>query len=216
MLEAMMNRETSKEGLLKSLPLVTETLTIRRWTRDDVDRFSGWPGYEFPYEAFDFSFRDMDSVERDRVYRDREARPDAIILAVDGDAGASLAYVALYGIDWPNRQVRNFGLRVHPHQCGRGIGTAVLQAVTRCLFQSGMCQVSVDVAASNERAVRCYEKVGFIKTGTVWRDAPDLADEDLSTPRYDFLRPHARMVKGLPQLRFWLMESTATQPRVPE
>jgi hypothetical protein len=99
MLEAMMTRKPSKERLVESLPLVTEGLTIRRWTRDDVGRFAEWPGYGFPYEAFDFGFRAMDPTERDRVYRDREARPDAIILAVDGDAGACLAYLVLYGID---------------------------------------------------------------------------------------------------------------------
>jgi RimJ/RimL family protein N-acetyltransferase len=211
-LEVTMAREPSKERLVDSLPLVTGGLTIRCWTRDDVDRFAQWPGYEFPYEAFDFSFRNMDSVERDRVYREREARPDAIILAVDSDAGACKAYLALHGIDWADRQVRNFGFRVHPNQCGRGTGTAILQAVTGWLFQGGLSRVSVDVAASNERAVRCYEKVGFVITETVWRDAADLAEVDLSTPRYAFLRPHVRMGKDLPQLRFWLMESTATEP----
>jgi RimJ/RimL family protein N-acetyltransferase len=174
--------------------------------------FARWPGYGFPYETFDFGFRAMDSTERDRVYRDLEARPDAMILAVNGDAGVCLACLAMHGIHWANRQVRNFGLRVHPHRCGRGIGTAILQAVTCWLFQGGMSSVSVDVAASNARAVRCYEKVGFVRTDTLWRDAADLADKDLSTPQYAFLRPHVRMAKGLPQLRFWLMELTATEP----
>lgn len=90
-----MSQELPKERLAEALPLVNEDLTIRRWTRGDVDRFAQWPGYGFPYEVFDFSFRNMDSIERDQVYRDREARPDAIILAVDGDAGRSLAYLAL-------------------------------------------------------------------------------------------------------------------------
>jgi RimJ/RimL family protein N-acetyltransferase len=210
-----MSQEPSKASLIESLPLVTEVLTIRRWTRDDVGRFAEWPRYEFPYEAFDFSFRDMDPIERDRAYRDREARPNAIILAVDGDAGASLAYLALHGIDWVTRQVHNFGCRVHPDWCGRGIGTKILEAVTCWLFRGGMSSVSVDVAASNARAVRCYEKVGFVRTGTLWRDAADLADKDLSAPRYAFLRPHVRIMKDSPQLRFWLMELTATGPRVP-
>ena len=210
-----MTREPSKKRLVGSLPLVTGGLTIRRWMRGDVDMFAEWPRYEFPYEAFDFSFRNMDSIEHDQLYRDRETRPDAIILAVDSDTCASLAYVALHRIDWTNRQVHNFGCRVHPHWCGRGIGTAVLQAVTYWLFQGGMSSVSVDVAASNARAVRCYEKLGFVKAGTVWRDAADLADKDLSTAQYAFLRPHVRMVQDLPQLCFWLMELTATGPRVP-
>lgn len=204
-----MTQEPSKEMLVESLPLVNEDLTIRRWTREDVDRFAQWPRYRFPYEAFDFGFRAMDPTERDRVCRDREARADAIILAVDGNAGTSLAYLALHGIDWAKGQVRNFGFRVHPHLCGRGVGTRILRTVTCWLFHGGMSLIQVDVAASNARAVRCYERVGFVGTDTLWRDAADLADKDLSTPRYAFLRPHVRMAKGLPQLRFWLMELTA-------
>lgn len=211
-LEAMMSREPSKEGLAGSLPLVAGDLTIRLWTRGDVDRFAEWPKYEFPYDAFDLSFRTMDSVERDRAYREREARPDSMVLAVDSDTQASLAYIALHRIDWANRRVGNFGFRVHPHHCGRGMGTAILQAVVAWLFRGGMSSVSVDVAASNARAVRCYEKAGFVRRGTVWRDAADLADVDLSTPRYAFLRPHVRNVEGLPQLRFWLMEASAPSP----
>jgi RimJ/RimL family protein N-acetyltransferase len=211
-----MTQNLAKERLVDSLPVVTGGLTIRRWTRNDVDRFARWPGYEFPFEVFNLSFRNMDSVERDRVYRDREARPDAIILAVDSDACPCRAYLALHGIDWAKGQVHNFGFRVHPHQCGRGAGMAILQAVTGWLFQSGMSRVSVDVAASNERAVRCYEKAGFVITEAVWRDAADLADRDLSAPRYAFLRPHVRMGKDLPQLRFWLMEAKATESRVPD
>jgi RimJ/RimL family protein N-acetyltransferase len=155
----------------------------------------------------------MDPTDRDQLYRDREARPDAIILAVDGEAGACLAYLALHGIDWAKGRVRNFGFRVHPLRCGRGLGTRILRAVTRWLFQGGMSSVSVDVAASNARAVRCYEKAGFTTTETLWRDAADLADKDLSGPRYAFLRPHIREAKGLPQLRFWLMQLTAAEPQ---
>lgn len=204
-----MSRDPSRARLVGSLPHTTEGLTIRPWARDDVDRFARWPRYDFPYEAFGFSFCDMAATERDRVYRDREARPDAIILAVDGEPEASLAYLALHGIDWANRQVRNFGFRVHPHHCGRGVGTRILRTATCWLFQGGISSIQVDVAASKARAVRCYEKVGFAGTRTVWREAADLADEDLSSPRYAFLRPHVRMAKGLPQLRFWVMELTA-------
>jgi RimJ/RimL family protein N-acetyltransferase len=207
--ESMMSQELSKEGLAESLPLVSEDLTIRRWTRGDVDRFAQWPRYGFPYESFDLRFRDMASAERDQVYHDREARADAVILAVDGSAGRSLAYLALHGIDWPHRQVRSFGFRVHPHWCGRGVGTRILRAVISWLFRAGTSSVSVDVAASNPRAVRCYEKVGFVRADTLWRRAPDLANKDLSSPRYAFLRPHVRVVKGSPQLCFWLMELTA-------
>ena len=210
-----MDQDPSKEKLVASLPIVAGRLTIRCWARADVDRFAAWPGYGFPYDAFDLSFRDMDASERDRVYRDRAARPETIILAGDNDAHLSLVYLALHGIDWVTRQVHNFGFRVHPHHCGRGFGTAFLQAVTDWLFQNRMDRVSVDVAASNGPAVRCYEKVGFVRVGIEWRDAADLVGRDLSAPRYAFLRPHIRILEDRAQLRFWLMSLEAPEPRSP-
>jgi RimJ/RimL family protein N-acetyltransferase len=134
-----------------------------------------------------------------------------MVLAVDSEALVSLAYLALHGIDWTHGRVGSFGIRVHPDRCGQGVGTAILQAVVAWLFRGGMSTISVDVAASNARAVGCYEKAGFVRRETVWRDAADLVGIDLSSPRYAFLRPHVRNVQGLPQLRFWLMEAVVRE-----
>jgi RimJ/RimL family protein N-acetyltransferase len=78
--------------------------------------------------------------------------------------------------------------------------------VTTWCFNSSLRVLRLDVAASNLRAIRCYEKVGFVKVGETWRQAPDLVDADLAAARYDFLRPHVRTDKPIPELRFWLME----------
>jgi ribosomal protein S18 acetylase RimI-like enzyme len=64
----------------------------------------------------------------------------------------------------------------------------------------------LDVAASNARAIRCYEKVGFVRTGEMWRDASNLNDVDMNEPRYDFIRPHIRKHGGEVKLCFWVME----------
>ena len=57
---------------------------------------------------------------------------------------------------------------------------------------------------SNARAMRCYEKVGFVRTGEFWRDAGNLVD--LREPQYDFMWPHLREQGGRIELRFWTME----------
>jgi RimJ/RimL family protein N-acetyltransferase len=69
-----------------------------------------------------------------------------------------------------------------------------------------MTRWRLDVAASNARAVRCYEKVGFVRTGELWRDASHLVAADLGAARYDFLRPHLRGKGSQLELRFWVME----------
>jgi ribosomal protein S18 acetylase RimI-like enzyme len=71
--------------------------------------------------------------------------------------------------------------------------------------------VSLDVAASNARAIRCYEKVGFETVGEIWRSAPDFAGVDLTSEQFAFVAPHVRYVGDAPQLRFLVMRSSRAQ-----
>ena len=68
--------------------------------------------------------------------------------------------------------------------------------------------IGVDVAASNSRSIRCYEKVGFYEIGGTWREANDLKDVDITNAQYDFIRPHLRQEDDIHWLRFLFMEIT--------
>lgn len=67
-----------------------------------------------------------------------------------------------------------------PYQ-GRGLGTDAVRTMARHLIDDrGHHRITIDPAAHNERAIRCYEKVGFKRVGImreywldpegVWRD----------------------------------------------
>ena len=196
----------TKEEMLRALPVVHGDLTIREWTRRDVDLLASWPAYPFPYEEFRFSFAQMDSAERDELFRARQEKPDTIVLVVDHRRQPAIGYIALRSIDWETGTIGNLGFRVHPGWCGRGVGTSVLRCVTQWSFERGVVLWRLDVAASNTRAVRCYERVGFVPTGKIWREASDLCDVDLDAPRYDFIRPHIRRRDGKVELKFLVME----------
>jgi aminoglycoside 6'-N-acetyltransferase len=62
-----------------------------------------------------------------------------------------------------------------PYQ-GRGLGTDAVRTLARHLVHDrGHVRLTIDPAAHNERAIRCYEKVGFQRVGTMreyWVD-PD-------------------------------------------
>jgi RimJ/RimL family protein N-acetyltransferase len=150
----------------------------------------------------------MDAAERDALFRARHERADAIVLVIDHCRGAwtAIGYLAPRSINWETGAVGNVGMRVHPDWCGRGVGTSSLRLVTRWSFECGIARWRLDVAASNARAIRCYEKVGFVRTGEFWCSAGDLDAQNLSGPRYDFLRPHLRERGGRIELRFWVME----------
>jgi RimJ/RimL family protein N-acetyltransferase len=196
----------TKRTFLAGLPLCEGHLTIRPWTRADLDLLSAWPDYDFPYQGMEFSFRGKSALEKDQWFQARQDNPEMIVLVADQAEAPAIGYLALLRIDWPARIIGNFGLRVHPAWCDQGIGTAMLRAVSRWSFEQGVAAVRVDVAASNTRAVRCYEKVGFRRSGETWRDAADLKRVDLSNERYDFVRPHVRLEDEMPRLHFLLME----------
>lgn len=201
-----MKESLTKKLLLKELAFRDHPLRIRTWTRDDLDALAAWPKYPFPYEGFEFSFVSMNSVERDRLFEDIRGTPNQIPLTVDHTNKPAIGYISLARIDWSEGRVGNIGIRIHPDWVDKGIGSSVLRVVCARLFDCGISSVSLDVAASNARAVRCYEKVGFHIIGEIWRSAQDLKGVDVAEERYDFLRPYLRQAGEVLELRFYLME----------
>jgi RimJ/RimL family protein N-acetyltransferase len=200
---------TGKARLLCRLPLRQCGLTVREWTRTDVDRLASWPPYPFPYQGFEFSFAGMGPEKRDETFRARQDRADAFVLVVELTAQPAVGCVALRSIEWETGTIGNVGVRVHPDWCSRGVGTSIVRLVTRWSFECGIARWRLDVAASNARAVRCYEKVGFVRVGEFWRDASHLSKLDVDRPCYHFLRPHLRGRGRELELRFWRMELRA-------
>ena len=76
----------------------------------------------------------------------------------------------------------------------------------------GASELRLDVASSNARAVRCYEKVGFVKRGEFWRGNPDLAGADLAYPGWRFIDGHVRAGAQAPESWSLVME-LAVPPR---
>ena len=56
----------------------------------------------------------------------------------------------------------------NPEQLGQGLGTAMISAFVNQLFQDPtVTKVQTDPSPKNERAIRCYRRVGFVEVGEV-------------------------------------------------
>jgi aminoglycoside 6'-N-acetyltransferase len=103
---------------------------------------------------------------RERVM---EGEPDTIVWAVwVGDEIAGLAQA------WeePDPQYRHGGIDValHPRWHGSGLGTETIRTVARWLLEErGHHRITIDPAADNAVAIRCYERVGFRPVGVMRR-----------------------------------------------
>jgi RimJ/RimL family protein N-acetyltransferase len=194
-----------RERLMEVLPIRKMELTFRVLERADLDRLAAWPDYPWPYQAFRFSFAASSSEELDTLFAERERRDDRIWLVADLERQKAIGYVSLIDIDWQGGRAGNIGIRIHPGWCDQGIGTRMLTILRDWWLDTGLRELRLDVAATNERAVTCYKKAGFHVIGESWKDAPDLTASDLAEGRYAFLRGNVRTVGGVTQVRFLWM-----------
>jgi aminoglycoside 6'-N-acetyltransferase len=66
----------------------------------------------------------------------------------------------------PDYRHANMDIYIHPDVHGRGIGTDAVRTLARHLIDDhGFHRITIDPAADNEAAIRCYAKVGFQPVG---------------------------------------------------
>jgi RimJ/RimL family protein N-acetyltransferase len=102
-------------------------------------------------------------------YGTRGERTDRLDLAVvERATGDVIGEVVLNDLDPDNRSC---GFRIGLTRPGRGYGTEATRLVLAHAFGTvGLHRVALEVYAFNPRAQRVYEKVGFVREGTL-RDA---------------------------------------------
>jgi aminoglycoside 6'-N-acetyltransferase len=91
--------------------------------------------------------------------------PEAIRLVIDVN-GAVAGLVQFSEELEPRYRHATVDVFLDPSLHGRGLGTAVLRRLLAHLFEDrGHHRVTIDPAAANTAAIRCYEKAGFRPVG---------------------------------------------------
>jgi diamine N-acetyltransferase len=168
-----------------------ERVTIRPLTRQDLRTMSKWPSFDDPlYRLFDWPKRSelSDDLWFYQLLRDK----GRVYFAVENQEGELIGRLSLREVRRPVSA--RLGIGFGPQYVGRGYGTEALQLFLRYYFQEMHFERMVlDVAAVNERAVRCYERCGFQHTAEHYQYAGSDRDLDfLEEPSYDHLRPFFR------------------------
>ena len=149
-----------------------ELVVLRRLLESDRDQLVGilsepevrrWWGPEDPVEAAD------DMYDDDAV---------GFAVVVDGEMVGAIQYAEENEPDY-----RHAGIDVFLGRDGRGrgFGPDAVGTLARYLFEErGHHRLTIDPAAANERAIRCYSAVGFKPIGIMRRyeRAPDGTWED--------------------------------------
>lgn len=140
-------------------------LLIRRWQRQDYHTMDQWPQFSDPLSVI---WNLPDRV----VVGDREWSNDLRrTYAVQTLDGTLLGRITLRNID-SNAASARLGITIGSPYVSQGYGTEALQAFLDVYFSAmRFATMVLDVAAVNERAVRCYRRLGFQQVGQHWRDA---------------------------------------------
>ena len=130
------------------------------------------------------------AYDRARVEREFLAE-DEHWLVIERE-GAVVGTIGYWEEDDPQYRHAGIDITLHPDWIGQGLGREAITTLARWLFdERGHHRLTIDPAAANARAIRCYERVGFRPVGVMrrygrtregtWRDGllMDLLPEDL-------------------------------------
>lgn len=106
---------------------------------------------------------DREKLARDQVWPDDD---DVTVYAVTVD-GSTIGVIQSWEETDPDYRHAGIDVALHPDRHDQGLGTDAVRTLARHLFESGHHRVTIDPAADNERAIRCYEKVGFRRVGVM-------------------------------------------------
>jgi RimJ/RimL family protein N-acetyltransferase len=171
---------------------------IRPWRRHDDDQADEWPSYDDPLDSLWNLPRQM-TAGSSHWATGFESGGMRRTWAVEDLSGQLIGRISLREIDERSGAAR-LGITFGAPYVGRGLGTEALAAFLDSYFTDLSFRTMVlDVAAPNQRAVRCYRRLGFEVIGSDWRDAGFYFDPRiLDRPRYvnlrQFFRPGQRGV----------------------
>jgi aminoglycoside 6'-N-acetyltransferase len=146
-----------------------DRVTLRPLVEEDVDRI-------VELGAADEVARWWRGLTREHVLeKARGADEGAVVFAIvaDGELAGMIQYFEENDEEFRHASVDLF---LGASYQDRGLGTDTVRTMIRHLIDDrGHRRVTIDPAAHNERAIRCYEKVGFKRVGVMreyWLD-PD-------------------------------------------
>lgn len=123
--------------------------------RADADAIASWR-YEPPYDAYDWSQDPADLAD----LLDPAGWGEVWFAVDDADTGEVAGFAELHVID----DLVEIGLGMRPNATGLGLGARFTEAILDFARERWRpVRFGLDVLPWNERAMRAYEKVGFVR-----------------------------------------------------
>jgi RimJ/RimL family protein N-acetyltransferase len=150
--------------------IIGEEVRLRPVEREDLPRFVEW--FSDPEVrrylgiALPFSL-----AQEERWFEDLQERlekQELVVLTIETSEGAHIGNISLMDINWKDRYAE-LGITIGDKDYwNQGYGTDATRTMLRVAFNDmNLHRVFLRVHADNARGIRCYEKVGFQREGTL-------------------------------------------------
>ena len=171
------------------MDLRSARMVIRTWQQHDDSRADAWPPYHDPLESI-WNLPRQGSGPWGSGLEFSAARRT---WAVDDLAGRLMGRISLREVDQRQSSAR-LGVTFGAPYVGRGLGSEAMMLFLDYYFSDlGFELMLLDVAGANQRAVRCYERLGFTAVGNDWRCTGSSFDHRLlDEQRYRHIRQFFR------------------------
>jgi diamine N-acetyltransferase len=143
---------------------------LRPIERDDLPRYVEWFG-DPKVRRHLLVWLPFSLAQEERWFENlqgRLERQEDVLLAIDTIDGVHIGNVGLHAIDWKNRSAELGIVIGEKSTWGQGYGTDAVRTMLNLAFREmNLHRVFLRVDADNARGIRCYEKVGFQREGTL-------------------------------------------------
>ncbi len=137
---------------------------LREMTRADVDEMAGWP----PFHEPDLFWANLDlysARERDAYFERTRSNTSRKRFVVLDREDRVIGTIGLRNLDYLTEE-GTLGIIIRADEVGRRAGGDAIRNILHYGFETlGLRRVVLDVAENNLRARRCYDRIGFSRTG---------------------------------------------------
>ncbi len=140
---------------------------LRAFGEHDLPHLSRWWNDSRVTEYLEMGARPTRSVDLERFYSSVSKSDDTVCFAIcDSESGALIGTCGLYLISWVARRAQFNILVGEPSAWDQGHGGRATRMTVRYGFETlNLNSINLGVNAENIRAVRSYEKAGFVREG---------------------------------------------------
>jgi RimJ/RimL family protein N-acetyltransferase len=141
-------------------------VSIRPMRSEDVAALAAWERHRDPaFRTYDIGpLTPRQAAELWRAFSDPPDRRRPFVATL---GGRIVGHVALREIDHV-AGTAELGIMLDPGVIGRGLGRRILRQFAGDCAQSGLRRLTLEVLATNERALRAYQAAGFVASGERW------------------------------------------------